>query len=92
MHAESNDLQDYLIKSEVIDYDHKLIFEKCLELQKGMKEEDEISLIKKIYEFVRDDIHHSGDTGAQEVPVRYRKSWSSGMGSAVPNLTCLQPC
>jgi len=70
MHAESSNIQDYLKKSEVINYDHKLIVDKCCELEKDMEEKgekDEISLIKRIYEFVRDDIHHSGDIGAQEV-------------------------
>ena len=71
MHTESNNLQDYLKKSEVIDYDHKLIVDKCLELKKGT--EDEISLIKKVYEFVRDDIHHSGDIGERELPVRHQR-------------------
>ena len=64
MHTESNNIQDYLEKNEVIDYDHKLIVDKCRELEKGT--EDEISLIKKIYEFVRDDVHHSGDIGEHE--------------------------
>lgn len=59
MRPESNNIQDYLKKSETIDYDHKLIVNKCRELQDST--EDEISLIKKIYEFVRDDIHHSED-------------------------------
>ena len=65
MHTESDNIQDYIQKSEIIDYDHKLIVAKCLELEKGT--EDEINLIKKIYEFVRDDIHHSGDIGEQRV-------------------------
>jgi transglutaminase-like putative cysteine protease len=65
MHTESENILDYIKKNEVIDYDHKLIVEKCRELEKGT--EDEISLIKKIYEFVRDDIHHSGDIGEQKV-------------------------
>ena len=81
MHAESNNLQDYLKKSEIIDYDHKLIVEKCLELQKGMEEkEDEISLIRKIYEFVRDEIHHSGDIGAQEVTCKASEVLELGHG------------
>lgn len=88
MHAESNNLQDYLKKSEVINYDHKLIVNKCLELKKEMEdmektegtEEDEISLIKKIYEFVRDDIHHSGDIGAQEVTCKASEVLDFGHG------------
>ncbi len=65
MHTESNNIEDYLEMNEVIDYDHKLIADKCRELEKGT--EDEISLIKKIYEFVRDDVHHSGDIGEMRV-------------------------
>ncbi|WP_048138298.1 MULTISPECIES: transglutaminase family protein [unclassified Methanosarcina] len=80
MHAESNNLQDYLKKSEVIDYDHKLIVEKCLELRKGVKEEDELGLIRKIYEFVRDDVHHSGDVGTQEVTCKASEVLEAGHG------------
>ncbi len=78
MHTESNNLEDYLKKSEVIDYDNKLIVEKCIELQKCT--DDEISLIKKIYEFVRDEIHHSGDIGAQEVTCKASEVLESGHG------------
>ncbi len=80
MHTESNNIQDYLKKSEVINYDHKLIVEKCLELQKGTEEGNEISLIKKIYEFVRDEIHHSGDIGAQEVTCKASEVLEFGHG------------
>jgi transglutaminase-like putative cysteine protease len=78
MYTESNNLEDYLKKSEVIDYDNKLIVEKCLELQKGI--DDEISLIKKVYEFVRDEIHHSGDISAQEVTCKASEVLESGHG------------
>jgi transglutaminase-like putative cysteine protease len=86
MHAESDNIQDYLKKSEVIDYDHKLIVNKCRELEKdmenieGMEEKDEISLIRRIYEFVRDDIDHSGDIGAQEVTCKASEVLESGHG------------
>lgn len=78
MYAESNNLQDYLKKSEVIDYDHKLIVDKCLELQKGTG--DEISLIKKVYEFVRDEIHHSGDIGEMRVTCKASEVLEAGHG------------
>lgn len=65
MHTSNNNFQDYLKRNDVIDFNHKLILDKCLELREGSK--DEISLIKKIYEFVRDDIHHSGDIGETRV-------------------------
>jgi transglutaminase-like putative cysteine protease len=78
MHTESNNIQDYLKKNEIINYDHKLIVDKCRELEKGT--EDEISLIKKIYEFVRDDIHHSGDIGAHEVTCKASEVLEFGHG------------
>ncbi|WP_292375159.1 transglutaminase-like domain-containing protein [Methanosarcina sp. UBA411] len=78
MHTESNNIQDYLKKSDVIDYDHKLIVDKCLELKEGTN--DEISLIKKIYEFVRDDVHHSGDIGTQEVTCKASEVLEAGHG------------
>lgn len=80
MHTESNNVRDYLEKSDVIDYDHKLIVAKCRELDKDMKEINEISLIKKIYEFVRDNIGHSGDTGAQEVTCKASEVLEFGHG------------
>lgn len=65
MIIESTNLKDYTKKSEVIDYDNKLIVNKCLELKKDTN--NEVELIKKIYEFVRDEISHSGDINAEEV-------------------------
>lgn len=78
MYAESDNLQDYLKNSEVIDYDHKLIVDKCLELKEGTN--DEIGLIKKVYEFVRDEIHHSGDIGEMSVTCKASEVLESGHG------------
>jgi len=78
MYTESDNLQDYLKKSEVIDFDNKLIVDKCLELQKGT--DDEITLIKKIYEFVRDEIHHSGDIGEMSVTCKASEVLKAGHG------------
>jgi hypothetical protein len=78
MYTESENIQDYIKVSEVIDYDHKLIIEKSLELKKGT--EDEITLIKKIYEFVRDDIHHSRDIGEQRVTCKASEVLDFGHG------------
>lgn len=78
MYAESNNLQDYLKKSEVIDFDNKLIVEKCLELEKGT--DNEISLIKKVYEFVRDEIHHSGDIEEMKVTCNASEVLEAGHG------------
>ncbi|HPS90130.1 MAG TPA: transglutaminase family protein [Methanosarcina vacuolata] len=78
MYTESDNLQDYLKKSEVIDFDNRLIVDKCLELQKGTG--DEISLIKKVYEFVRDEIHHTGDIGEMSVTCKASEVLEAGHG------------
>lgn len=78
MYTESDNLQDYLKKSEVIDFDNRLIVDKCLELQKGTG--DEISLIKKVYEFVRDAIHHTGDIGEMSVTCKASEVLEAGHG------------
>ena len=78
MYTESDNLQDYLKKSEVIDFDNKLIVDKCLELRKGT--DDEISLIKKVYEFVRDEINHSGDIGEMSVTCKASEVLEAGHG------------
>lgn len=78
MYTESDNLQDYLKKSEVIDFDNRLIVDKCLELQKGTS--DEISLIKKVYEFVRDEIHHTGDIGEMSVTCKASEVLEAGHG------------
>jgi transglutaminase-like putative cysteine protease len=78
MYTESDNLQNYLKKNEVIDFDNKLIVDKCLELQKGT--DDEITLIKKIYEFVRDEIHHSGDIGEMSVTCKASEVLKAGHG------------
>jgi Transglutaminase-like enzymes, putative cysteine proteases len=78
MYTESNNLQDYLKKSEVIDFDNKLIVDKCLELKEGT--DDEISLIKKVYEFVRDEIQHSGDIGEMKVTCNASEVLETGHG------------
>ncbi|HEY3360524.1 MAG TPA: hypothetical protein VGK06_01505 [Methanosarcina sp.] len=90
MYTESNNLQDYLKKSEVIDYDNKLIVEKCLVLKKGT--DGEISLIKKIYEFVRDEIHHSGDIGEMRVTCNASEVLEAGHGYVALKPIYLQPC
>lgn len=78
MYTESDNLQDYLKKSEIIDFDNKLIVDKCLELQKSTS--DEISLIKKVYEFVRDEIHHTGDIREMSVTCKASEVLEAGHG------------
>lgn len=78
MKAESANIQDYIKRTKVIDYDNELIISKCLELENGVT--DEIHLIKKVYEFVRDEISHSGDIGAHEVTCKSSEVLRYGHG------------
>ena len=78
MRPESDNIQDYLKENAVIDYDQNLIVDKCRELEKDT--EDEISLIKKIYEFVRVDIHHSEDIGEMTVTCKASEVLEYGHG------------
>lgn len=56
---ESNNILDYLIEDDNVDLNHFLIKEKVKELFQNC--DDEISKIKKAFEFVRDEISHSWD-------------------------------
>lgn len=78
MQAESENIQDYLKMDEIIDYNNRLIVEKCLELEKGTV--DEISLVTRVYEFVRDEIRHSEDIGEQRVTCRASEVLELGHG------------
>ncbi len=62
------DLNDYLICSDVIDCDDKLIQKKELQLTKNA--ENEVEKAKNIYIFVRDEINHSSDINSDEVTYR----------------------
>lgn len=54
---EKDDMADYLSYSRVIDYVNKLIQNKAKSLTKGIS--GDIEKARIIYEFVRDEIHHS---------------------------------
>lgn len=56
---ESEELQDYLKEYEDIDYSHLIIRDKVKELYKEC--DNQITRIKKAFEFVRDEISHSWD-------------------------------
>ena len=62
---EKDDMTDYLSYSRVIDYDNKLIQNKAISLTKGIS--GDIEKARTIYEFVRDEIHHSSDIKSKKV-------------------------
>ena len=56
---ESENINDYLEETEIINYSHQSIKKKSKEFDKYIN--DEIILVKIIYEYVRDHISHSFD-------------------------------
>jgi len=63
--TQSNNLNDYLECSEVIDCNNLEIQGIASNLSQGA--ENEIELVKSTYEFVRDEIRHSSDAGKSNV-------------------------
>ena len=57
----SDRIEDYLAKSEIIDFDDEQICSLADELYQSAA--DETDFIRKAYEFVRDEIQHSADAG-----------------------------
>ncbi|MHC6204656.1 hypothetical protein ACYULU_15855 [Breznakiellaceae bacterium SP9] len=56
---ESNNIKEYLNYDKYIDFDNEIIRKKALELYDSSY--DEIENIQNIYNYVRDEISHSGD-------------------------------
>jgi len=52
-------MQKYLEETEIIDYNNKELYSLALHLSKGCKTDIEIA--KNCFEYVRDEIQHSGD-------------------------------
>ena len=64
----SENLDDYLAASEIIDADNAEICALADELCAASA--DETDFIKRAYEFVRDNISHSADTGSTEITIK----------------------
>ena len=62
---QSSELSFYLQCSEVIDCNNVFIKRMASELSGGI--ENEIELVKTVYEFVRDKISHSSDIGEDRI-------------------------
>lgn len=65
LRPETDDLDAYLISTDIIDYENSSIKKVADGLAKDTK--NEIELVRKVYEFVRDDIHHSVDINGEVV-------------------------
>lgn len=55
----SNEKPTYLLSSKYVDFDHPLVAEKALGLADG--ETNELTVARRCFEFVRDEIRHSWD-------------------------------
>ncbi|NLY76371.1 MAG: transglutaminase domain-containing protein [Firmicutes bacterium] len=62
---EKDDLNEYLKPSEIIDFQSREIMDCANLLVRGIN--DEVLKIKRIYEFVRDKIHHTFDINGNEI-------------------------
>ncbi|MEN6292826.1 MAG: transglutaminase-like domain-containing protein [Methanobacterium sp.] len=62
---ETSDMARYIASSEIIDFENLDIQKTAVYLSKGIN--DEIQLIKTVYEFVSDYISHSADIGSDNV-------------------------
>lgn len=62
---ETSDINKYLALSEIVDFEDPDIQKTAVNLSKDIG--DEIEVIKTVYEFVRDSIHHSMDIGSNDV-------------------------
>lgn len=58
----------YLAASPIIDWDHPQVLEKALSLANG--HDDDIQIARRCFEFVRDEVYHSGDHHMDPVTLR----------------------
>lgn len=65
MKLEKKNLNDYLKNSDIINYEDNNIQKIANKITAGL--EDEVSIIKKVYEYVRDNIRHSFDINGRVV-------------------------
>lgn len=63
--SETQDIKEYLQLTEIIDFNNLNIVGLALYLSDECN--DEIEITKRVYEYVRDEIAHSGDIGADTV-------------------------
>jgi len=63
--CESDNLEDYLLELDVVDYSHPLIIDKVNQLFTGSL--NEIETVRTAFEFVRDNISHSMDINSSRI-------------------------
>ncbi len=71
-------IEDYIVSSKYIDFEHSMILAKASEFKSLA--DDEIHLIKMIYEFVRDEIKHSWDVQDKRVTCKASEALEQRVG------------
>lgn len=71
-------MDEFLGSSEMIDFTHPRVAEKAQELGKGCVDDTQIA--KQCFEFVRDEIHHTGDAGEGITTLRASEVLEQGQG------------
>jgi transglutaminase-like putative cysteine protease len=72
-----DDINEYLLSSEILDFDNKIVSKKASELSKGL---NDIQKAKSLYEFVRDKIDHSSDIYNNEISFKASDVLNKGHG------------
>ena len=78
MKIESNDLNDYLRITEIIDWNNPNVLSKAKEIIGGVT--DNITKIKLLFEWVRDEIQHSKDINSDIVTCTASEVLRTGTG------------
>ncbi len=65
MNLESNNLEDYLVSDEIVDWESPNIRQKAFDLTRSISHE--VDKARFLYEWVRDNIPHSNDAGLDVV-------------------------
>jgi len=78
----------YLTKTDLIDFSFPLIVDSCQKIQANTRTENEI--IQKVFEYVRDEINHSNDINEQGVTCTASEVilYKHGICCAKANLLC----
>lgn len=74
----SNNIEEYLESTEVVDYDNEIIQQLAATLYQ--KSESELAYIKLTYEYVRDQISHSADISEDLITCSATEVLSAGHG------------
>lgn len=71
-------MEEYLESTDIIDFTHQKVIEKARELAQGCGDDTQIA--KRCFEFVRDEIRHTGDAGEGITTLRASEVLEQGQG------------